>query len=157
MDDKIGTGEAYGYIPDKSICGSSSTQCNDEYGISFSRGVMSFKTNQWTKLEIYVKINNATADNGVLQVWQDGSLVINQQKLKYRTSNAIAASSIMFSTFFGGGDTKYATPVDTFTYYKNIEYSVGNEVELSDSASTRVTAAYSLVALVAVACYFVSL
>ncbi|KAG2225546.1 hypothetical protein INT45_013657 [Circinella minor] len=152
-----GAGEAYGYIPDKSICGSSSTQCNDEYGISFSRGVMSFKTNQWTKLEIYVKINNATADNGVLQVWQDGSLVINQQKIKYRTSNAIAASSIMFSTFFGGGDTKYATPVDTFTYYKNIEYSVGNQVELSDSSSTRVTTAYSFVALAAVACYFVSL
>ncbi|KAI9497833.1 hypothetical protein BDB00DRAFT_802086 [Zychaea mexicana] len=154
---EAGAGEAYAYIPDNSICGSGSVQCNDEYGISFSRGVIQLKTNQWTKLEMYVKINNATESNGILQVWQDGSLVINQQSLKYRTSNAIAVSSLMFSTFFGGGDTKYATSVDTYTYYKNIEYSVGNEVELSDSASTRVTAAYSLVALVAVACYFVSL
>ncbi|KAI8145807.1 hypothetical protein BJV82DRAFT_511129 [Fennellomyces sp. T-0311] len=152
-----GAGEAYGYIPDNSICGKSSTQCNDEYGISFSRGAIQFKTNEWTKLEMYVKINNATENNGVLKVWQDGSLVINQTTLKYRTTNAIAASSLMFSTFFGGGDSKYATSTDTFTYYKNIEYSVGNEVELSDSASSRLTTAYSLVALVAVACYFVSL
>lgn len=108
-------------------------------------------------MEIYVKINNATESNGILQVWQDGSLVINQRSLKYRTTNAIAATSIMFSTFFGGGDTKYATSVDTFTYYKNIEYSVGNEVELSDSASARVTVTYSLAALGAVAGFFLLL
>ena len=153
----LGSGEAYGYIPDNSICGKSSTQCNDEYGISFSRGAIQFKNNQWTKVEIYVKINNATENNGILKVWQDGDLKINQNSLKYRNTNAIAASSLMFSTFFGGGDSKYATSADTFSYYKNIEYSVGNEVELSDSASARVTVAYSLAALVAVACYFVSL
>ncbi|KAJ8663865.1 hypothetical protein O0I10_000140 [Lichtheimia ornata] len=152
-----GGGEAYAYLPDNSICGKSNTVCNDEYGISFSRGVIRFKTNEWTKLEIYVKINNATESNGILQVWQDGSLVINQQTLKYRTTNAIAATSIMFSTFFGGGDTKYATSVDTFTYYKNIEFSVGNEVELSDSASARVTVTYSLAALGAVAGFFLLL
>ncbi|KAI9316688.1 hypothetical protein BX666DRAFT_1834234, partial [Dichotomocladium elegans] len=117
---ELGAGEAYAYLPENSICGSRSTVCNDEYGISFSRGVIQFKTNQWTKLEIYIKINNATEADGILMVWQDGSLVINQQSLKYRTRDSVAATGLMFSTFFGGGDTAYATSVDTFTYFKNI-------------------------------------
>ncbi|ORY96287.1 hypothetical protein BCR43DRAFT_270553 [Syncephalastrum racemosum] len=103
-----GSGEAYAYIPDSNVCSDSNVQCNDEYGVSFSRGVIQFKTNQWTTLEMYVKVNNASKSDGILQVWQDGSLKINQQNLQYRTSNAVALTSMMFSTFFGGGSTNSA-------------------------------------------------
>lgn len=152
-----GAGEAYAYIPDNDICGQSNTVCNDEYGISFSRGVIQFKTNTWTNIELYVKINDPSESNGVLQVWQDGNLVINQQSLKYRTSNAIAVSNLMFSTFFGGGSSKYATSVDTFTYYKNLQFSVGNQVTLTPSGSVRNVVTYPLLALAAVAGIFLML
>ncbi|KAL1931433.1 hypothetical protein VTP01DRAFT_9575 [Rhizomucor pusillus] len=154
---EAGAGEAYAYIPDNDICGQSNTVCNDEYGISFSRGVIQFKTNTWTNIELYVKINDPSESNGVLQVWQDGNLVINQQSLKYRTSNAIAVSNLMFSTFFGGGSSKYATSVDTFTYYKNLQFSVGNQVTLTPSGSVRNVVTYPLLALAAVAGIFLML
>ncbi|CAO3590532.1 unnamed protein product [Absidia cylindrospora] len=132
-----GAGEAYAYIPNaKDVCQQQKTvTCNDQYGTSFSRGVINFQQNKWTTMEMYIKVNNASASDGVLKVWQDGNVIVNQNQVQYRTSNAIAASSLFFSTFFGGGDPSYATQVDTYTYYKNIEFSVGNQVELSDSGA----------------------
>ncbi|KAI8089905.1 uncharacterized protein BX664DRAFT_263219 [Halteromyces radiatus] len=131
-----GAGEAYAYIPNTGdVCKQTGVMCNDQYGTSFSRGVIQFTQNKWTTMEIYVKINNASSSNGILTVWQDGNIVVNQQQLQYRTSNAIAVSSLFFSTFFGGGDPSYASPVDTYTYFKNIQFSVGNQVELSNSGA----------------------
>ncbi|SAM04731.1 hypothetical protein [Absidia glauca] len=131
-----GAGEAYAYIPHSDdLCKQSSVMCNDQYGTSFSRGILNFQQNKWTTMEIYVKVNNASSSNGILKVWQDGNVVVNQDQLKYRTSNAVAASSLFFSTFFGGGDPSYATLDDTYTYYKNIQFSVGQQVELNDSGA----------------------
>ncbi|KAI8341292.1 hypothetical protein BC941DRAFT_416456 [Chlamydoabsidia padenii] len=131
-----GAGEAYAYLPrSDDLCKQSTVMCNDQYGTSFSRGVINFQQNKWTTMEIYVKINNASSSNGILRVWQDGNVVIDQSQLQYRTTNAVAASSLFFSTFFGGGDPTYATNVDTYTYYKNIQFSVGNQVELSNSGA----------------------
>ncbi|KAI8061676.1 hypothetical protein BC940DRAFT_309814, partial [Gongronella butleri] len=133
-----GQGEAYGYIPstNQGLCGSGGVQCNDQYGTSFSRGMINFKTGQWTTIEVYTKINDASSKNGILQVWQDGNLVISHNDLQYRTTNAIAASSFFFSTFFGGSDASWASPVNTYTYFKNIQFSVGHPVELNDSAGS---------------------
>ncbi|KAI8364976.1 hypothetical protein EDC96DRAFT_443728 [Choanephora cucurbitarum] len=145
-----GAGEAYAYIPtsDK-LCNSKQVICNSDYGTSFSRGVIQFSTNKWTRLEIYVKLNSGSNSNGILQVWQDGSLMINQQNIQFRSNDAIAVSSIMFSTFFGGGSLDYATSADTYTYFKNIQFSVGNtpEPKGDNSASSLSTPVYSLIAL----------
>ncbi|KAI8381343.1 uncharacterized protein BYT42DRAFT_566193 [Radiomyces spectabilis] len=135
---EAGNGEAYGYIPRASeYCRKHPlTQCHDDYGVSFSRGMIQLQKNQWTKLEIFVQINDPPSEsNGILKVWQDGNLVIYQNDVVFRTSNALAVSSLMFSTFFGGGTTKYATPSDTYAYFKNIQYSVGAPVVLTNSVS----------------------
>jgi hypothetical protein len=73
-------------------------------------------------------MNSKSDTNGILQVWQDGNLVIDEEHLKYRSSEDIGISSLMFSTFFGGGTPDYATHVDTASYFKNIQYSTGNVV-----------------------------
>ncbi|KAG0183966.1 hypothetical protein DFQ28_000384 [Apophysomyces sp. BC1034] len=139
-----GAGEAYAYVPsEQSLCSQPLVMCNSDYGITISRGLINFTKKKWTKLEIYIKINDASQSNGVLQVWQDDSLRIHQTALRYRSTNAVAVSSVMFSTFFGGGSPSYATPVDTFTYYQNIEYSVGEAVTLSESSSSHITITYS--------------
>ncbi|KAI8980891.1 hypothetical protein BDB01DRAFT_796002 [Pilobolus umbonatus] len=122
-----GAGEAYGYMPvSQNQCKSKQIVCNNDYGISFSRGVIQFTRSKWTRMEIYVKLNSGSDTNGILQVWQDGSLMINQQHIQYRSNDDIGISSIMFSTFFGGGSVDYASTVDTATYFKNIQYSFGN-------------------------------
>ncbi|CDH49252.1 polysaccharide lyase family 14 protein [Lichtheimia corymbifera JMRC:FSU:9682] len=122
-----GEGEAYAYIPDDEICDSkqNNVTCIDGFGISFSRGAIKFNTNEWTKMEIYVKMNDASDSNGELKVWQDDSLLIDASNIKYRTTDQLGVSSLMFSTFFGGGSKEYASSTDTSTYYKNIEFSVG--------------------------------
>lgn len=124
----VDAGEAYAYIPETdALCKKTSNViCNSDYGISFSRGVINFSTNKWTTIEIYVKLNSGSDANGILQVWQDGSLMINQQKIQYRVNQTLGVSSLFFSTFFGGGTSDYATPVDTATYFRNIQFSVGN-------------------------------
>ncbi|KAL0088531.1 polysaccharide lyase family 14 protein [Phycomyces blakesleeanus] len=134
---EAGSGEAYAYIPNSdATCSLPLVMCNDQYGTTFSRGLLQLKKGQWTKLELYIKINDPSKSNGILQVWQDDSLLISQTSLQYRTSNAVAISSLMFSTFFGGGTANYATPQDTYSYYRNVEYSVGLPVTLTPQQSS---------------------
>ncbi|KAI7893720.1 uncharacterized protein EV154DRAFT_536893 [Mucor mucedo] len=140
-----GAGEAYAYIPtsDK-LCSSKQVTCNSDYGTSFSRGVIRFSTAKWTHIDMYIKLNTGSNTNGILQVWQDGSLMINQQHLQFRSSDAVGMSSTMFSTFFGGGSTSFATPVDTSTTADTPDPTQGN------SASTSCISYYYISAIVAV-------
>ena len=123
----LGAGEAYAYIPTSdSLCNSKQVICNSDYGTSFSRGVIRFSTMKWSQIEIYVKLNSGSNSNGILEVWQDGSLMINQQNIQFRSNQNLGVSSMMFSTFFGGGSSSYATPVNTSTYFRNFQFSTGN-------------------------------
>lgn len=127
-----GQGEAYAYIPRSSaLCATPLVQCNDEYGASFSRGLIKFTPGVWTKMQMYIETGTPSQRNGVLKIWQDNALVINRNDIMYRTSNMVQLSSIYFSTFFGGSTPNYSTPLDTHTYFKDISLSVGNPVELS--------------------------
>jgi hypothetical protein len=106
---------------------------------------------KWTHLEVYVKLNSGSNTNGILQVWQDSSLVINQPHIQFRSSDSVGISSLMFSTFFGGGSPEYATHVDTSTYFKNIQFSTGNTPDPTGgnaaSALSISTALYALIVL----------
>ncbi|KAI8987950.1 hypothetical protein BDF20DRAFT_815693 [Mycotypha africana] len=127
-----GHGEAYAYIPTSdNLCKTKHVICNDDYGTSFSRGVIKFEKKKWTHIDLYVRLNSGNNENGILKVWQDGSLVINQQQLKFRSKDSVGVSALMFSTFFGGGSQSYATPVDTATYYKNIQFSTNDTIDPS--------------------------
>ncbi|KAI9366633.1 hypothetical protein BD770DRAFT_417382 [Pilaira anomala] len=108
-----GAGEAYAYIPTSDrLCSTKQVSCNSDYGTSFSRGVIQFNTGKWTHLDLYIRLNTGSDSNGILKVWQDGSLKINQQHIQFRSSDSVGISSTMFSTFFGGGSVDYATPCE---------------------------------------------
>lgn len=47
-------------------------------------------------------------------------LAANQQGLQIRAADDVAANGFYFSTFFGGSDTSWATPVTTHTYFRNV-------------------------------------
>lgn len=140
-----GAGEAYAYIPRTSaLCSAPLTMCNDEFGVSISRGLIKFKPATWTKIQMYIETGSAGQTNGLLKVWQDGSLIISRTDLNYRGNNLIQISSIFFSTFFGGGTTTFAAPNTTHTYFKDIELSVGTPVQLTNSLAPLKAATNSL-------------
>jgi len=119
-------GEAYVYLPKNQSL--EYTQIpnliqNDEYGDSLWRGLFEFLQNEWNQITMYIKLNtfdesgNAIND-GVLE------LTINDHKetfdkLIWRTNPQTKITAILFSTFFGGSSIKYATPNDTYSYFKN--------------------------------------
>ncbi|KAI8342978.1 hypothetical protein BC941DRAFT_447826 [Chlamydoabsidia padenii] len=129
-----GFGEAYLYVPtNEMLCKETpEVMCNKRYGVSLFRGRIKFPRERWTRIEIATQINDPPSQsNGVLQIWQDNQLVMNMNGLQFRTTNAVAISSLMFSTFFGGSTAEYATPHDTYSYFKNIQFSVADPVELT--------------------------
>jgi hypothetical protein len=96
---------------------------NDDFGDSLWRGLFKFQPTQWNKIMIRVKMNTFDKDgtpnaNGILEI------CINEQRQKFTTliwttNPSTSITAILFSTFFGGSSEKYATPVDTWSYFKN--------------------------------------
>lgn len=119
-------GEAYVYLPKNQSLEYSQIENyieNETFGDSLWRGKFQFKKNEWNTVMIRVKVNtfneNVNANNdGVLEVSINGNKQIFD-KVVWRTNPSVNVTAILFSTFFGGGSIKYATPVDTWSYFKN--------------------------------------
>lgn len=98
-----GAGEVYAYLPN-----------SKDYGTSIGRGRWTFKPGVWHQVEQEIKLNDPTKSNGWIKVWIDNTLVLNQEKLKWRTDSSLTIDGIFFSTFFGGGDASWSTPKDVY-------------------------------------------
>lgn len=96
-----GDGEAYAYLPTSTL-----------YGTEIGRGRWRFQPGQWHCLEQRVVLNAPGIDDGRLTVWVDGSMLVDERTLRYRTTDSLQIRGIFFSTFFGGGDPTWATPRD---------------------------------------------
>ena len=69
----------------------------------------SFPKGQWVTVELRVKQNTATAQEGVgdgkdgiLQAWVDGQLAVDRQNMHWRTVNTMHVDGISFTNFYGG-------------------------------------------------------
>ncbi|KAG0270410.1 hypothetical protein DFQ27_007562 [Actinomortierella ambigua] len=133
-----GVGEVYAYIPSNTkFCKDSNVQCNDVYGTSIGRGTVFFAPNQWTRIDIVMQLNDpAGLSNGKLAVYLNGNKVVDMATLSYRSTGMVAFHGLMFSSFFGGSDETYATPVDQYIYFKNIRMAVGPEAKLYEGSGT---------------------
>ncbi|KAF9429652.1 hypothetical protein BGZ76_001151 [Entomortierella beljakovae] len=129
-----GIGEVYAYVPadpKSSFCKNSEVLCNDQYGKSIGRGQIYFQPGVWTRLDMVMELNSPAGNsNGTLQVYLNGNLAINLNNIPYRSTGMVGFQGLMFSSFFGGSDPTYATPVDTSVYFKNVQLSVGAPAEL---------------------------
>jgi len=47
-------------------------------------------------------------------------MLVNQTGLQIRSNDTVRTNGMYFSTFFGGSDDTWATPVTTHTYFRNI-------------------------------------
>ncbi len=98
-----GVGEVYAYLPN-----------SKGYGTSIGRGQWTFTPGVWHQVEQEIKLNDPTKSNGSVKVWIDNNLVLNQKKLRWRTSPNLTIDGIFFSTFFGGGDASWAARKDVY-------------------------------------------
>ncbi|KAG0004525.1 hypothetical protein BGZ80_003405 [Entomortierella chlamydospora] len=131
-----GIGEVYAYIPTNSnFCSNSAVLCNDQYGKSIGRGQIYFTQGTWNHLDMVMELNKPAGNqNGTLKVYLNGNSVISMNNVPYRTTGMVGFQGLMFSTFFGGSDSSYATPVDTDVYFKNIQLSVGQPAVLYEGS-----------------------
>ncbi|KAF9896929.1 hypothetical protein BX616_006490 [Lobosporangium transversale] len=129
-----GAGEVYAYVPagpESSLCKSPEVICNDEYGKSIGRGQIYFPSGVWNRIDVVMALNEPAGNhNGMLQVYMNGNLAVEMNNIPYRSTGMVGFQGLMFSSFFGGSDASYATPVDTQVYFKNIQLSVGEVARL---------------------------
>ncbi|MGL5083844.1 MAG: polysaccharide lyase [Microcoleaceae cyanobacterium] len=113
---KQGDGEVYAYLPS-----------SEEYGTSIGRGAWQFQPGVWHHLEQELTLNQPGLENGRIRVWVDGKLVLDRDKLMFRTTEQLKIEGIFFSTFFGGGDPSWATPKDTYVDFAAFSVSSVDE------------------------------
>jgi hypothetical protein len=106
-----GRGELYAYLP-----------TSEKYGTSIGEGSWQFKTGIWHHLEQIVTLNNPDKTDGRIQVFVDGVEAIDREGLTFRTTADLKIEGILFSTFFGGSDSSWATPNDVYIDFA--EFSV---------------------------------
>jgi hypothetical protein len=107
-----GVGEVYAYLP-----------TSDEHGTSLGRGNWVWPTGRWTHAVQHIRLNNPGGADGLVEVWIDGAAVLRQTGLTFRTVPQLRIRGLFFSTFFGGSDSTWATPVDQAADFANFTMS----------------------------------
>jgi hypothetical protein len=98
-----GAGEVYAYLP-----------TSVAHGTSLGRGDWTFPTGTWIELEQHVRLNTPGQNDGLIEVWLNTVPVLTKTGLTFRTTSHLRIEGLFFSTFFGGGDASWATPVDQY-------------------------------------------
>jgi hypothetical protein len=121
-----GAVEAYLYIPKqskKSFYKQPGYVYNDESGESLWRGLFTFQVNIWNKITLVAKMNKPQKADGSI------SLTINNIKRKFdgiiwmNSPSQQYINGLMMHTFFGGGDTSWATPREQSVSFKDFQVS----------------------------------
>lgn len=107
-----GAGEVYAYLPG-----------SIEHGTSIGRGTWTFRPGSWDCIEQQVMLNTPGAADGQLVVWANGCPVIRESGLVFRTTGRLRIDGLFFSTFFGGSDRSWSTPVDQHVEFSGFEIS----------------------------------
>lgn len=76
-----------------------------------------FDSDVWYQLQHRIVMNDPGQNNGIVQAWFDGEMVLDRQDLEFRDNNSFGIDSLYFSTFFGGGSLTWATTKDEFAYF----------------------------------------
>jgi hypothetical protein len=101
-----GAGEQYAYVlPPR------------EYGTELGLGAWTFRSGNWHQIGEELILNSNGRPDGKSRVWYDSNPAseptFERDDLTFR-SDATPVSTLLFSTFFGGHDAAWATPVDTY-------------------------------------------
>ncbi|CDW97208.1 hypothetical protein [Sporisorium scitamineum] len=133
-----GAGELYAYWPQDKQNTTALLEVppysyvNADYGISLGRGSFNYSKAGWTDISQTVTLQtNKTHPNGVVEIAVNGSTVIYYDQVYYPTT----IKGILFSTFFGGATSDWATPVDQYSYFRDFSVRI-NGLRSSKKRST---------------------
>ncbi|MBT9313501.1 polysaccharide lyase [Leptothoe kymatousa] len=107
-----GQGEVYAHLP-----------TSQNYGTSLGLGTWQFLPGTWYRIDQEVRLNHPKRADGYLRLWVNGDLVVNQAGVGFRTTRSLKIDGIFFSTFFGGGDSSWATPQATYVDFADFAIS----------------------------------
>lgn len=117
-----GDGEVYAYLP-----------TSEKDGTSIGRGEWKFTPGVWYRLEQEVTLNQPGKANGRVRVWLNEQPVLDESGLTFRTIDGLKIEGVFFSTFFGGGDSSWATPKDVYADFADFNVS---QVQSLNSSTT---------------------
>lgn len=80
-----------------------------------------------------ISLNTYPQANGLLQFYANGQQVMNYTNIVWRIDNTVTFSALMFSTFFGGSDSSWASTGST-SYFKNFDLYASNFTSTSTGA-----------------------
>jgi hypothetical protein len=72
---------------------------------------------RWHRIVNRIVMNTPTKQDGIVQAWMDGKLVLDIRNLRFRDIDSIGIDSFYFTTFFGGDDVTWAASKDEYTYF----------------------------------------
>jgi len=107
---KNGDLEVYGYFPEIN-------------GTSIDRGMFRFIPGHVYEIAQEVQMNTPGKSDGALKVYVNGTPVYHNSSMFYRNEDETHANSLLFSTFFGGGDASWSTPKDTSIVFSDFKIS----------------------------------
>jgi hypothetical protein len=107
-----GDGEVYAYLPTSQI-----------HGTSLGRGEWRFRRGVWQHIQEEVILNDPGINNGEVRVWFNGEQVLDKEGLIFRNVDSLKINGLFFSTFFGGGDSTWATPQAVYADFADFSVS----------------------------------
>jgi hypothetical protein len=105
--------ELYAYLPTNT----------STYWKSFWKGTFRFQPWKYYKIEQTIKLNTPWKDDWEMIIYVDNSEVFRDNKVVFREKDDVHIDSIIFSTFFWWSDASWATPNDTYSFYKDFTLS----------------------------------
>ncbi len=93
------------------------------HGTSLGRGCWRFEPGRWSTIRQHLRLNSPGTSDGEVTVWQDGRPVFTAHGLLFRTTPTLGIEGLFFSTFFGGGDASWASPVDQYVDFAGFAVS----------------------------------
>ncbi|GAB4109136.1 MAG: hypothetical protein Kow00105_17540 [Phycisphaeraceae bacterium] len=71
----------------------------------------------WYHVQHRIKMNTPGQDDGIIQAWLDGELVLNAQDLHFRDISSLKIDLLYFSTFFGGSSPPWEATKDEQVFF----------------------------------------
>ncbi|MFK7846898.1 MAG: polysaccharide lyase [Rhodothermales bacterium] len=93
----------------------------------------------WHRLTQRVKVNSGNNNDGELQIWFDGELVMLRTDIRFRNNNQAPVDHLFFSTFHGGNTPEWEPDTDGYVYYDNIRIGTNKDDILPDADSGLLT------------------
>ncbi|KAF8326600.1 uncharacterized protein EI90DRAFT_3291304 [Cantharellus anzutake] len=149
-----GKGEAYAYIAaSTSFCAEKDVRCNEDgYGTSIDRGLFVFVSSGWNEVDMIVQLNNPpNSANGIIQVYYNGLIAVNKTGLQIRSQDSITGiTGLFFSTFFGGNNASWESPIDQHAYFRNFQMWASESFSKASSGitSAQIPSIFQLLTLV---------